>query len=355
MTDILVCLHDFSRGGTERIAIGLARDWTDAGHVVTILGGSQAGGLREAVDPRVRVITLSPPVERSPLSRMRLGNAMSAQAAALKPRIIFLPGNFHLPLAPALRAAAPGAKIVMKVSNPPLPGGISDIAVAPLFRHFAYAVDGFAALSADFAAETEHLAPGKQIKVLHDPVYLGNEAGMTITVRPGICNLLWAGRLEPQKDVGLALEVLKVLDTPAHLIILGDGRLRGWAGQQVERLGLADRVTLAGAVPTIDPYLTSSDLLLLTSRYEGQPAVVGESLAHGVPVVATDCASVLRDMIAIPEAGRVVAGRDPRALAQAVTEVCRARRPPREKLAALVAAYAPQACAQAYLDWFAIL
>ena len=80
MTDILVCLHDFSRGGTERIAIGLARDWTDAGCGVAILCGSQAGGLRETVDPRVRVIALSPPVERSPLSRLRLGNAMAAQA-----------------------------------------------------------------------------------------------------------------------------------------------------------------------------------------------------------------------------------------------------------------------------------
>ena len=37
---ILICLHDFSRGGTERIAIGLGAAWADAGREVTILCGA---------------------------------------------------------------------------------------------------------------------------------------------------------------------------------------------------------------------------------------------------------------------------------------------------------------------------
>lgn len=354
MTDILVCLHDFARGGTERIAIGLAHDWSDAGREVVILCGATAGGLRDTVDPRVKVVALSPPVPRSPLSRLKLGRAMAPRVAALKPKIIFLPGNFHLPLAPALRAAAPDARIVMKVSNPPLPGGAADIAVAPLFRHFARSVDGFGTLSDDFARGTERLAPGKPVKMLHDPVYLRGGAVAPVAKRPG-CNILWAGRLEPQKDVGLALETLRAMDGPAHLTILGDGALRSRTEQEITRLGLSDRVTLAGAVPAIDPWLAAADLLLLTSRYEGQPAVVGEALARGVPVVATDCASTLRDMIAIPEAGRVVPSRDPRALAQAVRTVCAAPRPSPEKLVTLVADYTPRACARAWLDWFATL
>jgi glycosyltransferase involved in cell wall biosynthesis len=354
MTDILVCLHDFARGGTERIAIGLARDWTDAGRSVVILCGSEAGGLRETVDARVKVIALDPPVARSPLSRFRLGKAMAAHVVALKPEVIFLPGNFHLPLAPPLHAAAPQAKIVMKVSNPPLPGGIADIAVAPLFRHFARSVDGFGVLSEAFARETQRLAPGKAVKVLHDPIYLHGTGGAPAARRAGVCNILWAGRLEPQKDVGLALDTIATLDAPAHLNILGDGALRGWTEAQVKKSGLSDRVTLRGAVPAIDTYLASADLLLLTSRYEGQPAVVGEALARGVPVVATDCTSTLHDMIAIPEAGRVVPSRDPHVLALAVAEVCATPRAP-EKLKALVSHYAPEPCAQAWLDWLVTL
>lgn len=346
MTDIVICLHDFSRGGTERIAIGLARDWTEAGRSVAILCGSEQGGLRGTVDARVPVIALDAPVKRSPLSRLKLGRAMAPQVAALKPKVIVLPGNFHLPLAPALRATAPGAKIVMKVSNPPLPGGAADLVLALLFRHFARSVDGFAALSDDFARETARLAAEKNIRVLHDPIYLRDAA--PVAKRPGVCNILWAGRLEPQKDPALALETLKALAIPAHLTMLGDGSLRNTVARQSQ--GLQDRVTLAGAVPAIDSHLMSADLLLLTSRYEGQPAVVGEALARGVPVVTTDCASVLHDMIAIPEAGRIVRSRDPHVLAQAVTEVCAAPQAP-DKLKTLVAAYTPQACARAWLDW----
>src|SRR5690349_21941828 len=102
---ILICLHDFSRGGTERIAIGLAANWTDAGRDVTILCGSEQGGLRDMVDSRVKVVALDPPVPRGFLSRWRLGRAMARQLARLKPDVIFLPGNFHFLLAPALRRA----------------------------------------------------------------------------------------------------------------------------------------------------------------------------------------------------------------------------------------------------------
>lgn len=353
MTDILICLHDFARGGTERIAIGLARGWTDMGRDVAILCGSEEGGLRGTVDARVRVVALNPPMPRSLLSRFRLGRVMAAPAAALKPRIIFLPGNFHLPLAPALRGT--GARIVMKVSNPPLPDGAVGALIAPAFRHYARAVDGFAALSSDFAHKTRALAPTKAVKVLHDPIYL-NAAGHDDRMRQeGTCNILWAGRLEPQKDFGLALDVVAALPLSAHLTVLGDGALRDWARAQVRQRGLSDRVKLVGAVPAIDPYLAAADVLLLTSRYEGQPAVVGEALARGVPVVATDCSSVLHDMIAVPEAGRVIASRDPRALACAVMDVAQGPRPARAMLAALVAAYDPVTCARAYLDWFATL
>jgi glycosyltransferase involved in cell wall biosynthesis len=75
-------------------------------------------------------------------------------------------------------------------------------------------------------------------------------------------------------------------------------------------------------------------------------------LAHGVPVVSTDSCSMLRDVMTIPAAGRIVARREPAALAAALSEVCAMPRPPREELAALVARFEPRACAAAYLDWF---
>jgi glycosyltransferase involved in cell wall biosynthesis len=349
---ILVCLHDFSRGGTERIAIGLAANWADTGREVTILCGNEQGGLREMVDPRVKVVAADPPIHRGLLSRWRLGRAMGRKLEKLKPDVIFLPGNFHLVLAPALVRA--GAAIVLKISNPPLPQGQSNAIGRWLFRRWARAVDGFAALTPGFAREVAELAPGKPVRLLHDPVYLHSSSAQRVA--PGtVRRILWAGRLEPQKDFALALQTMAALTRPAHLTMVGDGSLRRQADAMIARLGLSDRVTLAGHVPNIDPYLADADVLLLTSHYEGQPAVVGEALANGVPVVSTNCSTALYEMMEIPEAGKIVGTRDPADLAAALAAVCDAPRPSRDVLARLVAPFEPRHCAKAYLDWFDIL
>lgn len=346
---IVICLSDFAHGGTERIAIRLASSWRDMGRDVIILCGNEEGSLRATVDGRIKVVAVDPPIRRGVLSRFRLGHAMARHLEELKPDVIFLPGNYHLFLAAGLRRGDAKATIVLKISNPPLPGGVARMAGRLLFRHFTQGIDGFAALTSGFAHDVRALAPGKAAAVLYDPVYLTQVAAAP---RAPVLQILWAGRLEPQKDVGLALKTMAALRGPAHLTLLGDGALRHQTDAMIARLGLSDRVTRAGHVPGIEPYLAGADVLLMTSHYEGQPAVVGEALASGVPVVSTDCTTMLRDIMTIPEAGRIVGRRDPAALAAALQEIGEGPRPPRERLASLTAPFEPVACARAYLDWF---
>ncbi len=337
---ILIAMHDFARAGTERIAIGLAKDWVEAGREVAILCGNSGGGLRDSLDPRVTVTELG--VRRGFLSRFRLARAMGSHLAALRPDIIFLPGNYHLLLAPGLRRADPGGVIALKISNPPVPDAPFAKSV---FRYFARAVDGFAAMNAGLAREVAALMPGKAVVTLYDPVYR-DASGEPPVRRDGVRNIVWIGRLEPQKDVALALQTMQALDK-AHLTILGDGALRADTERRIAAMGLGGKVTLAGYVPHIAPYLAGADALLITSRYEGGPAVAVEALAAGVPLVSTDCSHLLREIVTA-QAGRIVATRDPRDLAAALAALG-----PRDAgLAALAAPFAPQACARAYLDWF---
>ena len=344
---ILICLHDFSRGGTERIAIGLAASWAGAGRDVTILCGSDEGGLRDTVDGSVKVVSVNPPIRRGFLSRVRLGRAMGKQLAGLRPDVIFLPGNFHLLLAGGLRRGACCPVIAAKISNPPLPPPA--LFTKPAFAHVTRVVNGFAAMNNGLARDMRALLPGREVVTLHDPVYIRPCAPMS---RKAGRNILWIGRLEPQKNPELALKVLQALGGDAHLTMLGDGALSGKIQEQVSALGLKDKVTLLGHVPDIASYLADADALLITSRYEGGPAVAVEALALGVPVVGTDCSYLLQDLITSPEAGRIVASRDPADLAAALSAVCDQPRPPRETFAALVASFEPGRCAQNYLDWF---
>ena len=135
--------------------------------------------------------------------------------------------------------------------------------------------------------------------------------------------------------------------------MLGGGAGLERARAEVARRGLAQAITLAGHVPTIDPWLAKARALLVTSRYEGGPAVAVEALAHGVPVVSTDCSHFLRDVMTAPEAGRIVATRDPAALAEALTAVLDAPAPDPARLAPLLAPVEPERCARAYADFFA--
>lgn len=343
---ILIPMHDFARGGTERVAIGLAGNWTEAGRDVTILCGSVEGGLRQTVSPNVKVAALEPPVPRGPFSRLRLARAMGKQLDALAPDVIFLPGNFHALLANGLRAADPRPAIALKISNPPIPAGVP--LARTVFRHITRAVDGFAAMNSGLARELKAMLPGRNIVALHDPIYVKPKP--PIPRRDGVQRILWIGRLEPQKDPELALQVIAAMNEPAHLTMLGDGALRERLKQRISAMGLAQKVTLAGHVPEIESYLAQACALLITSHYEGGPAVAVEALAQGVPVVSTDCSFLLQNIITRPEAGRIVSSRAPEALAVELAQVGAA--PPMPGvLPALAAPFEPQTCASAYLDW----
>ncbi len=341
---ILICLHDFHRGGTERIALGLARDWSAAGRQVTILCGSTEGGLRDAVDPRVTVVALEPPIRRGFLSRFRLAGAMAKRLGELQPDLIYLPGNFHALLANGLRAATT-APIVLKISNPPVPGAPFARAI---FRRLTRGVTGFAAMNGGLQRQLQNMLPERAdaVVTLHDPVYAQPVPPVAKTGN----HILWIGRLEQQKDPLLALEVMAAAKG-MRLTMLGEGSMRRAVEQRIQRLGLQDRVTLQGHAEAVEPFLAAADALLITSRYEGGPAVAVEALAANVPVISTDCSFLLRGLISKAEAGIIVRSPNPAVFAAALRETLARPRAP-ETLPSLAAPFEPRLCAQAYLDWF---
>ncbi|MEO6512119.1 MAG: glycosyltransferase family 4 protein [Nocardioides sp.] len=83
--------------------------------------------------------------------------------------------------------------------------------------------------------------------------------------------------------------------------------------------GLDDRVTLAGALtgPALSAAYASADLTVLPSRHETYGMVATESLARGVPVLASDVGGV-REALGTPLPGLLVPPADPVALASAL-------------------------------------
>ena len=129
------------------------------------------------------------------------------------------------------------------------------------------------------------------------------------------------GRLTAIKQHGLFLEVaarVAARDPVATFVIAGDGDLRGALEAQARVLGIHHRVRLLGWRRDLATIYAASDLLLLTSRNEGTPVALIESLASGVPGVSTDVGGV-RDVITNDSVGLAAPDGDTSALAGHVT------------------------------------
>lgn len=102
--------------------------------------------------------------------------------------------------------------------------------------------------------------------------------------------LLFCGRIDANKRLDLCIRSL--VDLPAAtLAVMGDGPLRHAMQKFAQRLSVADRVTWLGYIEDpaeVATIIRASSVLVMLSMYEGGPRVVVESLACGVPVVATN-------------------------------------------------------------------
>lgn len=346
-----IVLHDFPAGGTERIAIRLANAWAGAGRAVTIFAGSVAGPALALVAPGVAIVGADPPIPRGIGSRFRLGRRLAGMIAARGIDALVCPGNFHLPV---IRAASrlPCA-VIAKLSNPlvrPDHNAFHRGSFALATRLAAQRIDRFVAMSPALATEARTLL-ATPVTVVDEPILAAPGVPHQTGV-PGAPLILCAGRLVAQKDFALALAAFARLERPAaRLVLLGDGAERAALERLAMRLGIAGRVEFAGHVADIAPWLARADLFLLSSRFEGYPAVLVEALAAGVPVVATRCSPAIDEILADPSFGRVAAS-TPEALAAAIEAVLGGDGVAEESRAALALRHC---AATSAASWLAVL
>jgi glycosyltransferase involved in cell wall biosynthesis len=140
-------------------------------------------------------------------------------------------------------------------------------------------------------------------------------------------HLVAAGRLARVKGFDVLIDALaRVRKTiPARLTLLGDGALEMDLKNQANRVGLAGAVRFAGFQKNPYPYLKHADLFVLSSRYEGLPAVILEAMALGTPAVAVDCPGGVREILKDCKPGWLVPQSDAEALARGIIAALQSR------------------------------
>lgn len=134
------------------------------------------------------------------------------------------------------------------------------------------------------------------------------------------------GRICRQKGtdtyVEAAISIARVLPR-AQFVILGDIEDKGLAGELTARIGqsgLGERIRLVGHREDMADMFATLDLLAGPSRWEGFGLMLGEAMAAGVPVVASDVGGIPS---VLGDAGILVPPDDPPALAEAMLSVLR--------------------------------
>ncbi len=132
--------------------------------------------------------------------------------------------------------------------------------------------------------------------------------------------ILSIGRLTEQKDFPLLIRAFAGVHAvrPARLIILGEGPDREALTALVNRLGMDKDVSLPGFVPNPYPYLVGAAVFVLSSQWEGLPTVLAEALYCGTRLVATDCKSGPREILAGGKYGKLVPVGDEKELAETI-------------------------------------
>lgn len=106
--------------------------------------------------------------------------------------------------------------------------------------------------------------------------------------------LLHVSNFRPVKRTCDVVRVLAEVnrDTPARLVMVGDGPEQPKAAAMARDLGVADRVTFLGAFPAVEAIMRSADVFLLPSSLEAFGLAALEAMASGVPVVATNAGGI---------------------------------------------------------------
>jgi glycosyltransferase involved in cell wall biosynthesis len=305
---VLFFIYALNGGGAERVTATLASHWSAKGWEVTVVSLVSSGSDAYEIDPGIRRVVLdmggeSPNLVAAIRQNLRRAAALRKLLLQLRPDVAIAMesrANILLPL------AARGLRLVTVGSERTFPPRSPLSAVWNRLRRFAYGrTDAVVALTSECAEWIRENTSARRIPVIPNPAGWPLVAHVPVVdpallCQPGRKILLAAGRLIPEKNVGMLIDAFSALamrHLEWDLVIAGEGRERAALERKVQAAGLGSRILFVGRVGNLGDWYRRADLYAMTSHFEGFPNTLAEALAHGVPAVSVDCETGPRDII----------------------------------------------------------
>ncbi len=96
------------------------------------------------------------------------------------------------------------------------------------------------------------------------------------------------GRLSDQKNFSMLIKAFSKIDKECRLLIYGQGEEKEKLQTLIKNLQLENKVFLMGHKNSIEEIYNEADAFVMPSKFEGMPNALLESLAIGLPCIATD-------------------------------------------------------------------
>lgn len=297
---VLTFLHSFEPGGVERVALRLIRQWRLRGVDAPLFMGREEGALQAELAQDLAFTVPPSPISTGWFETLWMIWTLPAAIRKIQPDVLFCAGNTYTIVAVAMKLLL-GRRcppIVAKASNdlvrPGLPPGVRQLHIAWAWLQSRF-IDGWVVMHASMDADVRRFSGDAGISVIPDPALVADQIARLRQWRAPPPSrrgrrFVAIGRLVAQKNYPLMIRAFAAsgprFDT---LTIFGDGPRRKRLERLVERLGVGERIRFAGHVHDASARLADHDALLLSSSYEGIPAVLVEAMTCGMPIAATDC------------------------------------------------------------------
>ena len=137
--------------------------------------------------------------------------------------------------------------------------------------------------------------------------------------------VLFSGRFDDKvKNFRLLIEAFalsKIHEQGYKLLLMGSGPDLDLIKKHIQNFGMKMHAEIIPFQTNPYTFIKNAKFTLLTSRYEGFPMALIESLALGVPVISVDCQSGPAEVVQNERNGLLVPNYDSAALANAITRL----------------------------------
>lgn len=320
---IVLVISSLGPGGAERVAVQLAQGFAERRHQVTVLTLNPTVPDFYALAPgidrvRVDLVGSSPsPVSGLVANLTRLRRLRQAvRTIAADVAIAFMT---HTNVLTVLAAWGTPTRVIATEHIDP--HHYSPGRPWAFLRRLTYP---FAARLVSVSAGTDRGFAWLNVHkraVIHNPVSFPSCPAPPQTPQDRLPTVVSLGRLVYQKGFDLLIDAFAQVH-PSHpmwrLVIAGEGADRPLLEQRIRQRGLTGLVELPGLVQDVEAFLRGGMLFVLPSRFEGFGNVLVEAMSCALPVIAADCPSGPREILAGGEFGLLVPPQNTDALAVAL-------------------------------------